>query len=616
MKSPKFARAFAGVDGEGGDIDDRHEYTLLRAGDYLLTPRDGDRLTSMECLAFLADLPVDRIYVSYFFDYDVTMICRGLPEGRIVRLLDRESRQTAEGLAAGWGPLPVDVGEFQIDYLPHKEFRVRRKGGQWRLINDTGTFFQASFVNTLGKWSVVSAEDLERIAEGKAQRGTFGALEGSTEVYNRLEVTALECLMEAFRDACRAVGYVPLTWQGPGSIASTMLRRHKIPKSSDLGLVPDLVWRMAQGAYYGGRFETTAVGQIPGPVFQYDINSAYPDACRALPCLRHSAWSTEKPRRYRYSVSLVRFRHPTNVSLCGLPIRMEDGSIRYPREGRGWYWNVETDAAERAGAAIWEYDHVYCEEGCDCRPFDWVHELYLARQAMGRDAKGIVLKLALNSIYGKLAQSIGQAPYGNPVWAGLITAITRAKLIDAYRQAFPSVVMLATDGVFSTAPLVLPIGDGLGMWSETVLPDLHIVQPGVYFTSDPETKPKTRGVPMRAILEREAEFRAVWEGWNRAGRPPSVSIPVRNFIGLRLAYARGRPETAGQWVDAEKVVSYDWSTKRTAAGVRDGIWRTHPYAGDFGLVTVPYQRLIGNMAKDYERLQWDDLPDWADAWMP
>src|ERR1700760_3737709 len=87
----KALRPFVGVDGEGGNVP-HHEYLLLRAGNAKL--ETGRPLTSLECLAFLSDLPSDKSYVGYFFDYDVTMILRGLPEERIRRLV------TAEGRAA------------------------------------------------------------------------------------------------------------------------------------------------------------------------------------------------------------------------------------------------------------------------------------------------------------------------------------------------------------------------------------------------------------------------------------------------------------------------------------------------------------------------------------
>jgi hypothetical protein len=91
-----------------------------------------------------------------------------------------------------------------------------------------------------------------------------------------------------------------------------------------------------------------------------------------------------------------------------------------------------------------------------------------------------LLKPGQNSLYGKMAQRCGRGPYHDVVSAGLITAITRARLHEELGQNPRSVVMLATDAVFIREPLSLDIGEGLGQWEEKVWPDLFIAQPGVY----------------------------------------------------------------------------------------------------------------------------------------
>ena len=119
---------------------------------------------------------------------------------------------------------------------------------------------------------------------------------------------------------------------------------------------------------------------------------------------------------------------------------------------------------------------------CDCPPFEWVKALYEERRRLGSDTREYPLKLALNSLYGKLAQRCGRGPYHDVVSAGLITAITRAQLLEALGQNPRSVVMLATDAVFSREPLSLDIGEAPGQWEEKVWPDLFIAQPGVYWS--------------------------------------------------------------------------------------------------------------------------------------
>jgi hypothetical protein len=235
---------------------------LLRAGDRVL--ESGAPLTWRECLPFLADLPTDRLYVAFFFDYDVTMMLRRLPEARLRRLLDIDCRRIRDRPCSSW---PIDVeGVYQIDYIPRKEFRVRRVGGPWVIIHDTGTFFQTSFVKALTKWfpEPEFKAIIERIALGKEQRNQFGGVTQDEREYNQLEIVMLERLMERFRDMCDALDIRPHRWQGPGNLVSAVFKRERVPLNKAITLFteyPDVA-EMANAAYYGGRFEVATFGDI------------------------------------------------------------------------------------------------------------------------------------------------------------------------------------------------------------------------------------------------------------------------------------------------------------------------------------------------------------------
>lgn len=55
---------------------------------------------------------------------------------------------------------------------------------------------------------------------------------------------------------------------------------------------------------------------------------------------------------------------------------------------------------------------------CDCKPYEWISEVYAERQKLGTATKGYPLKLALNSLYGKRAQRSGRGPYHDVVEPG------------------------------------------------------------------------------------------------------------------------------------------------------------------------------------------------------
>lgn len=628
-------REFRGVDGEGGnvEVDDgglfpatRHEYLSLRVGPELL--ETGKPLTHEDILPFLADQPHKYLYVSYFFDYDVTMIIRTLPVARARRLLHPELRERPE---TGFRRLPVDVGDFQIDYLPHKEFRVRRKpDGKWVVINDVGQFFQTSFLKTLERWDTGTEVERAFIKRGKEMRHDFADMTDEIRAYNALECQLLRKLMTDFRDVCEEVGYIPKKWQGPGHLASAMLEYHGIPKRDDIPIMKNQAfYSLALAAYYGGRFEITATGPIYGPCYQYDINGAYVHMLRTLPCLIHGSWKLvrERPAPGKLWFGQIHYEHDKSRLLFNFPHRLKNGDIQYRRKGIGVYWSTEIEAAERAGSSVdfstgWEY-----ETHCECKPFDFIDDYYQKRLALGKSAKGYVLKLAGNSLYGKLAQSIGYAPWANPVWAGIITAGCRAMLIDAYSQDPDGTYMLATDGIFCSKQLDLPVSKELGEWDLTVhkKDSVFIVQPGIYFTGEDI---KTRGVEHVRIEKMRGVFEMQFYGYldNPKGQHYGVKVPVVNFISAPLALARNRWETAGRWEETEREISFYWGGKRKPGIARfddNGTLRTYPYDGsDPPEYSQPYSKRIGGNIREREgryssaslqQAEWDRYqPDWAD----
>jgi hypothetical protein len=233
----------------------------------------------------------------------------------------------------------------------------------------------------------------------------------------------------------------------------------------------------------------------------------------------------------------------------------------------------------RADVVVHDLWVARCE--CDCRPFDWVYALYEQRRRLESNTRGYPLKIGLASLYGKMAQRCGHTPYHDLVSAGLITAITRAELIRAMAQDPDAVVMLATDAVFSTRPLSLDIGEGLGQWEENLWPDLLMVQPGVYWSpSDQQKSVKSRGAPRSIVGDAVHRFHESFADWVELMRRPdakervlrerpipSVPAPMRVFIGCRLALARGKPWQAGKWENVVRHISFEWRTKHDAMRV-------------------------------------------------
>jgi hypothetical protein len=627
-----------GVDGEGcgQDRQGRQHYKLLRAGSYELYT--GRPLRTEECLAFLCSLPAKPLLVGFSFGYDSTQILRELPEERQDWLFaDRQANRREKGGYHGnnW----TYWGDYALEYIPKNYLRVGRivrgtielEGGpirtcqiidaSVRTVYETFGFFQKSFLAALQDFDI-GREHWELIARNKAARDSFTRITKEIREYCRLECELLAELMETFRSICHANDLRPKTWNGAGKLSAFLHDKYSTPTCEAVKTVtPSGVLAMAAEAYYGGRFEVTRIGEVRGPVYEADKVSAYPAALRALPCLLHGRWerfeNADKARGLY--VARVRFAHPRDVPLCGLPIRKKDGRLFWPREGTGIYWSVEIASARRLGAAIehmggWRYVAL-----CDCRPFDWVAALFEVRRHLGKDRRGYPLKLALNSLYGKLAQRIGNPVWSNLLWAGMITAITRAALNDAISQCPDDILMLATDAIFSRKPLLLQYGENLGEWEQKTHARLFIVQPGLYFGA---ARPKIRGIPVSVFADYVQKFEAAWRLWCTAlsefSGPPIVGVPMPLFTGLRLAHARGKPETAGCWVRQDREFSFDWSRKRDAAPRWETplCVKTRPASGAADLESVPHPGNLAWAVLDEERMAFDDQPDYLDLSPP
>lgn len=677
-------RPFVGVDGEGENLPNGyHAYNLLTCGTESLFPKVFDkRLRTTDCLAFLADQDPDQVYVGYFFDYDVAKILEDLPWAKLEKLMNRASRVRLKG-----GYFPVDFDGFQIDYFPKKEFRVRRAGTTaWVVIFDVGSFFQSAFLKALKAWNIGTTEEQEKIAIGKDLRAHFADVSKELILeYNLLECRLLAKLMTDFREVCIELDMVPKRWTGPGQIAERLLEKNGIPRVQDVplfqldpldtdfhrdtGSQTDPMYGVAafgRYAFFGPWFEITRIGHTPAPALQWDINSAFPDALRTAPCLEHGEWERVTKKRTveadELSICFGVFRpkpESKRFLLGNYSVRRKDGSIYRPLAGRGWYWSFEIRTGEHQDFTV--YDSWIYHRKCDCQPFAFIEPLYLERKRIGKGGKGIVIKLALNSLYGKMLQSIGDPHFSNPIYGSYITAYCRAKLSEMI-HVLPACVhpdpripcgmdvyMVASDAIvtrdFPDADVAFDIGTELGQFEKDVRPNgLFQIQPGVYFDpveNEEDTVYKTRGVPKSKVIEKRQEFLEAFDRLAVSGSivDATVRLDYRLMVGIKQALIRRNLKLLGQFIDYKdpethesgRKVSFMWHSKRRPDSVhpvrQDGRITAlvlEPYTGfedenrqgvpEGGMLvqSIPYRKDIGGLLRaERLRADFDNQPDWV-----
>jgi hypothetical protein len=460
---------------------------------------------------------------------------------------------------------------------------------------DTGGFWQTSFLNVINpaKWAepICTPEEYERVKEGKDKRDV-AVLDDDMRFYNRLENALLSRAMGSLCDGFKASG-VELRrsqWFGPGQAAAEWMKNERIPRRLDISAtVPDWFLQAARASYFGGWFEVFMHGIIGGKSYEYDINSAYPSIIRSLPCLLHGRFSRGNGRPPANSgakgIYYVNGRFESSDGYVGsLFNRSPQGHVRRPRVTEGWYEYEEIQAAIRAGCVdSAEYQEwVGFEPECDCpAPARHMEDLYRDRLRVGKDTLlGKSAKLLYNSAYGKFAQSIGAAPYGNWVYASLITAGCRRRILDAiatHPVGTAALVMVATDGVFFTSPHHgLPISQKLGEWSSSERSNLTIFKPGVYW--DDESRRRIRDGGFEGFKARGINARDFAGHLDEIDSQFTVSadrIPGVRTVGRTSYGEKGPVGTERKWPEITFTVGFTMTSALTA--LNHGDWNS---AGD------------------------------------
>lgn len=594
---------------------------------------DSDRLSTKECLDFILDLPRRALIFGYAFLYDLTKILQDLPD-RLLYLLFHEEKRQQINIGPN-GKLStrfraVRWGRYKLNFM-NRRFSVavlvkRDDGGKpyWRsaTVWDIFRFFQGKFTKALLDWEIADKARLLRMERMKDLRSVLESLPISeVQEYCNEECLYLSKLGRQLIQTHQDCDLELKSYYGAGSTATALLKRMDVLRYRQPP--PEEMREAVASAFFGGRFENSVVGPVKGPVYNYDISSAYPYQATLQPCLVCGHWEYIQSDSYSDSqitesrLALVRWTIapivPTLDSGWGtLPVRSKDGTIAFPLSAvGGWTWKDEFLAARRYHPNVTSTEAWTYNTDCNHNPFSQLGDIYRERVRIGKDARGIVLKLGPNSVYGKVAQSRGgiEPPFQSWVWAGNITSGTRAQLLEglicARDQGLSSwdVLMFATDGIWvkRRLKLPLPVDTGtadlpkpLGGWEEKRFDaGVFAVRPGIYFplspTEDELKEVRARGLGKKVLYEQWPRIVAAWEN-----REDKVTVGgIERFIGAKTGISYGkksgytRSKYYGEWVKHPIQVTFNPAPKREAA-LADG--RLAPW-GRLG-ESVPYNRAL------------------------
>lgn len=675
------------IDGEGyTDDNGNHRYTYMAAAsaNELVSEVENPRgLRTVEVFEFLLDLPKEALKTGFSLGYDITKWIEDMPNGAIYQLNHPESRPGPKG------PLAVHWRQYFINRVSSR-FSVREgypkgshKGDRSpqprnAVIWDLFKFFGKAFVKALEDWKVGNTEELAAIQDMKDKRGVFKGISEAEKAYCRSECRFMAEMADKLLTAHVDADLKLKNYYGPGSTASIMLDR--MGAKEQIAIVPAEMQHAVDCAYAGGRFEHSCVGPFYDKkknAYGADIASAYPYAMTQMPCLLHGKWELITNKKvlqrkierapaacvhYRLlSYDNLRFQpiemHPEDtfqqVAAVGqpcyepwgpFPYRCTDGNILFPVVSPGgWVWQDEFLAGQKHFPNVEATEAWILNQRCSCgNPFFYkIAQYYNLRLEWGKEGKGIVVKLGMNSCYGKRAQRAGKGPYRCLVSAGIITSFTRAMLIEAiFRASDPwNVGSLATDGVMAREELDLPkpLATGthdqakkygkspLGKWeTKPVLGGVHLIRPGLRFplslTDDDKTimaNVAARGLGTRVLFKNRQIMMEEWD------ENPMRDVRIQQpdlFMGAKSSIVQHkdgdyeRHDKYGKWETPEpRKVSYASIPKRpTCLGPDEG-FRLTTWALSSGMAeSAPYTRTqqsaLARHAADMKTLEWEQ-PD-------
>jgi DNA polymerase type B, organellar and viral len=196
------------------------------------------------------------------------------------------------------------------------------------------------------------------------------------------------------------------------TLAAQSLRafRHRFMSHSILIDNHPYATALSRESYHGGRTECFFLGRVKGPIHVLDINSQYPAVMRdnhfptvlrlfarnvTLSELRRWLLSKCVVARVELETDVPRFAHRVGERLC-FPVGRLKAVLTTP-DLIGCLKRGELKAVHEA--AVYDRAPIF---------FSFVEEIYKLRQgavAAGDSTKAYLLKILLNSLYGKFAQS-------------------------------------------------------------------------------------------------------------------------------------------------------------------------------------------------------------------
>jgi hypothetical protein len=420
----------------------------------------------------------------------------------------------------------VIVDNYFIKWIPRKYFSITRIGTKYTAkFYDLWQFYRSSLNEASRKYLGDAKEEID--VTNIAQYLEKAEMRQKLIKYCLKDAILTQKLGELLQAKLNNIG---ISFDKPYSCGN-LSQRFFFKGRETLGF-KKTEWNLyALYCYYGGRFEVLKRGFFR-KVYQYDINSAYPFYISKLVDPNKGEWIKTRDIDYSadYGFAKISIKYYENDLISPIPFRT-DSMVIYPNfsETTEYYLTFpELKTAERLGLEFDVLDS-WAFYGTGEPLFPQIAEIYEQRKrakAEGDKALELVLKILMNSLYGKFAErkaklkaslkpaegskeiNLGDCKFYvlesnkpgilfNPVLAAYITALTRVQLVQTCMHHFDDIIMFATDSILTTKPFI-PESEKLGDWKLEMSGEAVVLMTGVYtIRNEKQKKTRFRGFPMK-----------------------------------------------------------------------------------------------------------------------
>lgn len=443
----------------------------------------------------------------YNLDYDVIAILKYYGDDIITRLyLTKE----------------IVIDGITISYVPRKFLTLKYKG-KTVYIFELMQYFNMSLDNAGKKYLGKRKKEIGGKKVKKKLLELFRQNPQKVIEYCEYDAELTVELAEKLESMLQVSGIDVVKYYSCGYLAKQYLKKHGVSFNP---LRDEKVIGFVRPAYFGGRIEFMRRGTFKR-VYQYDINSAYPYAITKLEQIIGYKFSNRIDPAARYFFVECTVNIPKGIHFSPLAYRNNQGLITYPAGVLSLTIDCITFNTLKKEGMIKSVQKVLNVYTNGEKPFKkLVERMYNRRQVAPAD-ENYILKIILNSLYGKFAEKrkdyveieeseallmldghlsdnkrpriietevgyfmrkVYYSKNSNLIYAALITSEIRNLLYKVMKELPErSLIGTMTDCIFSTVPVpnkYISTKKQLGKFGFKCCTNLYVVGSGVYGTKD------------------------------------------------------------------------------------------------------------------------------------